>query len=134
LLARGINIQYEQRVGVREGGGELIHQVASSGVAVRLKDHVNLAIAALSGRRERCANLGGMVAIVVDDCDTSNLAAQLETPVDSAKVFKRLANVRDGNVESDADGYGGGCIQDVMQSRNVQAESAEIGAAIGDLE
>jgi hypothetical protein len=101
---------------------------------VRLEDYVNLAVSALAGRGKGCANLGGVVAVVVDDCDTSNFAVQLETPVNSAEVFKRLANVRDRNVESYADGYGGGRVQDVVQSGNVQAEFAEIGAAISDLE
>ena len=93
---------------------------------MRLEDHVDLAVSALAGRGQRRPNLGGMVAVVVDDADAAGFAAQLKAAVHAAKVFQRLADMVDRNVQADADGYRGGRIQNVVKSGNVQAKFAEI--------
>ncbi len=69
-----------------ECAAKLLQKIESSGVPVRLEDDVNLAVRALARRRQRGANLGGVVAVIVHHRDAARLAALLEAPVHAAKV------------------------------------------------
>ena len=89
-----INVQHHQRVGVVESGRKFVHQIAGAGVAMRLEDDVDLAIAALPRRRQRRPNLGRMMAVVVNHADARGLPAQLKAPVHAAEILQRVANLR----------------------------------------
>ena len=89
---------------------------------MRLKDHVDLAKAALPGSRQRGANLGGMMAVVVDYADPRGLAAQLETPVHAAEFLQGHANVIRLDIEADSHRNGRRRVQNVVRARHVQAE------------
>ena len=91
---------------------------------MRLKDHVDFAESALPRSRQGGANLGGMVAVVVDYADTRGLAAQLEAPVHAAKFFQRHADVICLDIESDSHRNGRGCVQNVVRTGHVQAKLA----------
>src|SRR6266576_1367801 len=97
---------------------------------MRLKDHVDLAKAALPGCGQRGLDFGGMVAVVVDHANASDLAAQLETTVDTAKVFQRGVDVFDAEVQADADRNCGRGVENVVQSGHMQHEFAEILTAV----
>jgi hypothetical protein len=56
---------------------------------VRLEYNVDLAESALAGGGEGGADLGGMVAVVVDHAYAGGRASQLESAIDSAEVFER---------------------------------------------
>ena len=132
LLAGGVNIQHEQRVGIGEGGGELVHQVAGAGVAMRLEDDVDLAKSALARGGQRGPNLGGMVAVVVDHADARGLAAQLEAAVDAAEAARaRCESASTGMSSPSSNRNGGRGIQHVVSARDMQSEFAQVLFAIG---
>src|ERR1017187_1304285 len=106
LLAGGVDVEYEERIGVVKGGGEFLDQVAGAGVAVGLEDDVNLAESALAGRGQRGLDLGRMVAVVVDDAHAGGAAAQLEAAIDAAELIEGGADGFDSNLQADADGNG----------------------------
>ena len=60
---------------------------------MRLEDHMSLAKATLPGGSKRGTNLRGMMAIIVDDADSGNLAPQLEAAVDAVEGFECRANL-----------------------------------------
>ena len=59
--------------------GELIQKIKSTRVPVGLEDDVDLAVAALAGGGEGGANLGGMVAVVVDHGDAARRCREAES-------------------------------------------------------
>src|SRR5215475_305963 len=97
---------------------------------MRLKDDMNLAISALFCRRQRGANLRRMMAVIVNHGYSCNLPANLEATIHSAEIFERFLYLRYGDVQADSDGNGCSGIQYVVDTRNVQAETAEIVTAI----
>src|SRR5580658_6127996 len=97
LLACGVNVEDEQRIGVGEGGRESFHQVARARVAMRLEDDVNLAKTALPRRGQRGLDLSGMVPVIVDHTHARVAPAQLEAPVNAAELVERRANLLDAN-------------------------------------
>ena len=92
-FAGGVNIEDDQRVGILKRGGKFVHEIAGASVAVRLKYDMDFAEATLPGRRQRGANFGGMVAVVIDHADPGGLASQLESSVHTAEVFESAADV-----------------------------------------
>src|SRR5215813_5881461 len=85
-LARRIDIEDVKGVCVIERGDELIHQVAGSRIAVGLENYVNFVEVTLLRRSQRSANLCGMMTVIIDDADVVHAAAQLEAPINSAKL------------------------------------------------
>ena len=92
-----------------------------------------LSEAALSGGRQRGANLGGMMAIVINHADPGCLAAQLEPPVYPAEIFQRRADVIRFDIEADSNRNGCGGVQDVVYSRHMQAEFSQVTLPVGDV-
>ena len=125
LLAGGVDGEDADGVGVSECAGELVHKVEGTGVAVGLEDDVNLAVAALAGGGKGGANLGGVMAVVVDDGDAAGGAAKLKAPVDAAEVTEALGNFVGGNFKLAGDGDGGGGVEHIVASGNVELEGAE---------
>ena len=100
VFAGGINVQHLDCVGVVESGGELGHQVARTGVAMRLKDHVDPVIARLPCGVQRGANFRRVVAVVVDHIHPASTPFQLKPSIHSAKVAQRLRNVFAGQPQA----------------------------------
>src|SRR2546423_13828116 len=96
---------------------------------MRLEDDVNFAISALSRGGQSCSNLSWMVAVVIDDRDSTRYAAQLEAAVHSAEVFERFPNLRNRDVQTNADSNRSGRVQHVVQARHVKSEFPQIGPA-----
>src|SRR6266404_2268778 len=102
LLAGGIDIEYEDRVGVGEGSGEVVHQIAGPRVAVRLEDDVHAMESALASGSESGANLGRMVSVVVNHADAGGLTPKLEATVHAAEVIECGADVVGRDIEGGA--------------------------------
>src|SRR5579885_793985 len=97
---------------------------------MRLEDDVNLAISALSCGGQRSANFGGMMAIVVDHSNPIHRPAQLKTPIDAAEIFEGFADLRNRNIEADADRDCRSRIEYVVKTTNVKPEFTEVIAEI----
>src|SRR5262249_31535992 len=126
LLAGGVDVQHDQRIGICEGRGEFIHQVASPGVAMRLEDDVNLEVSALARSSQRGTNFRWVMCVIVDDGYADSLTAKLETTVNAAESLKRFTDIGHGNIESNTDGNSSARVESVVQPRDVQVEFAEV--------
>ena len=93
---------------------------------MRLEDGEYAAEIAEFGGRERGADLGGMMAVVVDHRDTARLAASLESAIDAGVGSDPLTNRIERDVEFQADGDGRGGVQHVVHAWNAQVKFAEI--------
>ena len=99
-----------------------------------LEDHVNLREAALPGGREGCANLRRMMAIVVDDTYSPDLAFELKPAVYATELRKRVRNLLNWDVQPDSSGNCGSCVQDVMVAGDLQIKPSQLLAAVHDFE
>src|SRR5207247_11150577 len=99
-----------------------------------LEDNVNLAKAALPGRRKRDANFRRMVAVVIDYADAGNLAAQLEATVDAVKGFECRANLANLDIQADPHGNGRRSIKPGVGSGHAQPEPSTLSATVGHVE
>src|SRR5580704_18175074 len=99
-----------------------------------LEDDVDLREAALQRSGQGSANLGGMMAVVVDDGDAVGVSNQLEATVDAVELRQPLANLLYRNIQPDANRDRGGSVADVVRSRHPQLELAQVRAAVGDTE
>src|SRR5215471_7626103 len=75
---RRIDVHHQQHVRLVEGGEELLTQVERARVAMRLEHGHYTTVEPRLGGGEGRANLGGMVAVVVDHRDASHRAPDLE--------------------------------------------------------
>ena len=134
FFAGGVDVEQVKLVGISEGCGELGHQVAGAGVAVRLEEDVDAGEAAVAGGAEGGEDLGGVVAVVVDDGDVVDDAFDLEAAVDATEGGEAGGDLVGRDAELDADGDGGGGVEDVVAAGDMELEGAEEQAAIVDLE
>src|SRR5689334_25213634 len=132
LFACGVDVEQKQRVCVSKRCGELFHQIASAGVAVRLENDVNLAKAALLRRSQSSFDFGGMVPVIVDDADAHCPPPQLKSAINASELIERRADCVDANVESKPYRNRGGRIQDIVCSRHKQRELAKVALLIGN--
>ena len=79
----GVDIGDVYAIGLMKGAREIIHQRLRARVAVRLEQHVDTLKAAGARGRESGANLGGVVAVVVDHGDAALGATHLKAAVDT---------------------------------------------------
>ncbi len=89
-------------------------------VAVRLKDNVDLPVAAFARSGEGGADLGGVVAVVVHDGNAADLAVALEAAIDSAKVADAFGDLRRIDLELVSDRHGRCGIENVVAAGDVQ--------------
>src|ERR1700686_15134 len=92
LLRRRINVENIHHVRLMEALGELVHQMLGASITVGLEHGVDAPEFAQLRGGKGSANLRGMVAVVVNDGDTSRLASGLESPVAAGVGSDRLAN------------------------------------------
>src|SRR5208283_2754998 len=115
-----------------ECGGELIEQQLRSRVAMRLENHMHLAETALPCRRQRCADLRGMMSVIVDHRHAIRGADLLKAAVHAVEVLQRAANVLDGHIESDPNGDRGCGVLDVVLAGNTELEFSQIVSSIAN--
>ncbi len=126
LLARGIDVEDDERVGIAEGLGEIVHQLLRSAIAVRLENDMNFAIAALLCGGKGGTDFGRVMAVVVDHTDSSARAPELKAAVNPTEVVEGGADVFQANVETHADRDCRGCVKHVVSAGDVQGELTEI--------
>src|SRR4029077_8141109 len=78
FLARGINLDQIENVGVVESRQEFVEEIAEPGVAMRLEDGDRAALERSAHCRQRRADLGRMMRIVVEHDASCRLALDLE--------------------------------------------------------
>lgn len=115
-FAGGVDGDEFDGVRVAKGGGELVEKFAGAGVAVGLEEYVDSPVAALAGGGEGGADFGGVMAVVVDDGDAADGAAMLEAAVDATETAEAFRYETGRNAEFDADGNGGGGVEQVVAS------------------
>jgi len=108
LFAGSVDGQDSEGVCVPEGGGKLGHEVGGAGVTVGLEEDVDALVTALAGGGEGGANLGGVVAVIVNDGDAGGFALALEAAVHAAEVSQAFGDLFGGDGELVGDGDGGG--------------------------
>src|SRR5512141_1595703 len=80
ILTRRIDVGNKQDVGVIERAGKLLHEVVCPCVPVRLKQHHNAPATGTEFRSsERCADLRGMVSVIVDHQNAVHFTLRLES-------------------------------------------------------
>src|SRR5271156_1138199 len=98
---------------------------------MRLKNNVDVAVVAVPRGAESGANLSGVVSVVVDDGDAVDTAFELETPVDTAKVLYPLRDGLGLDLQLVGDGHGGGRVEDVVCSGDMQLKGTQDAAIAG---
>ena len=88
LFAGSVDRQHEYAVRVGERSAKLVEQVAGAAIAMRLEDNVNASMTAFARGGKCSANLGGVVAVVVDHGNAARLSANLKTPINAAKKLE----------------------------------------------
>ena len=92
-----------------------------------LEDHVNFSKSALLRGGQRGADFGGMMSVVVDDADASGACPRSwkrrSTPRNCSSAVRIVIGA---DVKPDSDRDRSGRVQNVVHSRYVQAELAEI--------
>src|ERR1700722_14322387 len=99
LLARRINVEQANRIGIGEGGSEFIHKIASTSKEMRLEDDMYASESALSSARESGPNFGRVMPVIVNHANASGFALELKAPVHAAKPVKSRTDLFDRNVE-----------------------------------
>src|SRR5580658_5715431 len=131
-FARWIDFAQYQHVALIERTAKILPQMLGSRVAVRLEQHQQPLVAASSRGFERGANLGRMMAVIVDKSYAGERAFDFETAPDTRKLPQAGANQVRGNVEGKTDGSRGGRVSHVVNPRRRrQMEDAEVFAVIG---
>ena len=122
----------QQHVGLVEGLAEVVPQRLGAREAVRLEEHDRAPLArAAAERLEGHADLGRVVAVVVDHQDALRLAAHLEAPVDAGEGLEAGADRVEGHVEVEAHRHRGERVRDVVGAGHGQGHPAERPAVEG---
>src|SRR5437667_165332 len=134
LLTRCVDVQDDEDVGLVEGGEELLAQVMSARIPMRLKYGDEPTLEASLGGGQRRADLGGMVTVIVDDGHAARLAAYLEASLHAGETGQRLLDRVERNLEIEPDADGGEGIEDVVAAGNLQRTLTEPRPAMDDVE
>src|SRR4051794_19542629 len=113
------------RVRLMECSSEIIHQSLRPRITMRLEQYMHLLIAASARRGQRRANLGRMMAIIIDNRHASFGALHLKPAIDSSELRQPFANLLDGYIQLKRDGNRRRCITDVVCPWNLQPETSQ---------
>lgn len=134
ILTSRIDVEYLDRVGIPEGTGEFLHEVARPREAVRLEENMHFAETTILSRSQSRAYLSGVVAVVIDDGDTADDAFGLEAPINAAKGAQAYGDLFRGETELNTNRDGRRCIQNVVATRHMKLEDAKLRSCIADRE
>src|SRR5260370_22844907 len=134
-FASRIDIEQRQNVGLIECAAEFVPKMLGARVGMRLEEHEQAIELAAAGRLERGTNLGGVMAVVVNDGDLVDHALDVKAAAHAGKLSETFADQVCRNVQVQGDGGGGGGIENVVHAgRMRQAEQTEIFASVGEPE
>ncbi len=125
-----VNIQDEDAIGLMKGAGEIVQQRLRASVTVRLEQNVNALEAAGPRGRQRGANFGGMVAVIVDHRDAALRAAHLKAPVDAGEIAPGASRiVSTGNSSSRPTATAAAALSSVVRARHMHPETTQVAPA-----
>ena len=122
LFARRIDVGHDHAVGVGETGREVVHQVAQTGVAVRLDHGDDAALAHLTRRLQHGGDLDRVVAVIVHDSHPVHHARRRKAALDPAEPGQTLADRLVGYVQLARHGDGGQGVGDIVPARHRQVQ------------
>jgi hypothetical protein len=126
-LTGAVDVGEHQDVGEVEGAAEIVPEVLGAGIAVRLEQHQQTIVLAPTRSLERGADFGGMMAVIVNDCNVVDNAFDLEAAADSREFREALADQfsRDAEIEGDRRRRRG--VADIVDDRRMrELEDTEI--------
>src|ERR1035437_7104580 len=106
-FAGSINIDHANNIRRLKTISKFMQQIASAGVAMRLKKNKNALEAALTGRFQRGANFCGVMAVIIDHGDAADFPFALKPALDATKIRKPTGDVFNRDAELDPNGNGG---------------------------
>src|SRR6266568_871706 len=97
-FAGRIDIKQNKDVCLIERAAELIPEVLGTRVAMRLKEHEQAIELAAAGRFERGANLGRVMAVIIDNCNVIDYALDVKAASHTGKLHEAFADQVSRNV------------------------------------
>src|SRR5689334_23244965 len=82
-FSRRIDFSHEYVIGLIEGMGKVFDTIPGAGIPMRLKEHDQSPFPTLFSGRQRCFDFRGVMAVVVDDHDAADFAAEMESPLNA---------------------------------------------------
>src|SRR5712672_2048477 len=131
-LAGSVDVGDNQNVGLVERAREFVPEMLRARVAVRLEKHQETIELADARGFQGGADLGRVMAVVVDHGNVVDRAFNVEAPTNAGKFAQAFANQFGGNVEIERDRGGGSGVAHVVDARGMEElENAEIVAFVG---
>ena len=126
-LARRIDIRQNENIGLIERAAEFIPEMLRACIAMRLEKNEQAVELAPAGRLERGANLGRVMAVIVDHGDVVHDPLDVEPAPDAGKMREPFADQLCGHAEIQRDGSGRSGVAHVMHPRRMrQAKNPEV--------
>src|SRR6266853_6578977 len=134
-FASRVDVEQHENVRLIKSAAEFVPKVPGAGVAMRLKQHQQPIELAAAGGFEGGADLGRVMAVVIDHGDVIDDALDVKTAAHASKIDKAFADQVGRNVQIQRDG---GCrrgIANIVHARRVRKlEQAEIFALVSQPE
>src|SRR5712672_2603442 len=131
-FAGGIDINERKNIGLIESAAEIGPEVLGAAETMRLKEHQEAIELAATGCFERGANLGGVMAVVVNHGDVVDHSLDVKAAADAGKLNETFANQVGWNIQVKRDrGSRSGVANIVHAGRMRQPEDAEVFALVG---
>src|SRR6266566_2719244 len=118
-LARGVDVHDDEDVGLVERGQEIVPQVLRPRVAVWLEHRDHAPVEPRLGGGEGRADLGGVMAVVVDDEHVAGGAPDLEAPLHPREAGQGGPDLRKRHLEVERDRGGGQRVEHVVAAGNL---------------
>src|SRR6266853_310860 len=130
-FASRVDVEQNENVRLIKSAAEFVPKVPGAGVAMRLKQHQQPIELAAAGCFKCGANLGRVVAVVIDHGDVIDDALDVKTAAHAGKLEEAFADQVRGNIQVQRDG---GCrrgVANIVHTRRVRKlEQAEIFALV----
>ena len=105
---------------------EFIQQKLCARIAVRLKQHMHLVVRRKLGRRQSGFHFCRMVPIIVHNRDAMLHTAYRKPSVHTAERGQPFANFFERHFHLKTHANGGRCVQNIVHSRHIQPERAQV--------
>src|SRR3990170_932185 len=134
LLAGGVDVHNDDRIGLVKGRKELVEKVLRPRIPVRLEHRNHLAAGSGLCSGERGPDLRRVMAVIVDNRDPVDLALDLEAALHAAETPERRTDYLDVDIELSRHGDCGETVIDIVHPGDGKLEPAEVPAVVRDLE
>ncbi len=133
-FARRVNVGHDDAVGVIESAPELAPQRLGPRIAMRLKHGQNAITSGGFRGRERRANLGGMMRVIVHEQEAIALVLDFKTPPGVLEAAERSDDFLKRNSQLRGEGDHPERVAHIVAARNVQDGFAQFLAAAKNTE